>query len=581
MSYKEMRNLILPLCTALLLWSCSGSKNAAQLPKEKENDKSEARRILFGETYTDAAKEKVLENYEAAENLYQKALDLNSSSAAAHYELGNIYSLQEKPQLALEQYESAVKYDGANFWFRLSYATALRDLGQTNKAIDEFKSLIVKQPKRIELKYELAQLLLNNGKKTEGLAVINEIEEELGVTEEVSFLKQRVHLSNNDVDAAAAEIQKLIDSYPDEIAYYGILADTYVSNGRKDDALKVYEKMQRLDSTNYKLQFSLAEFYRQDEKDEQYRENLGKAFLNPEMNIDDKVKYVLTFYQVDSKNKALKQEGIDFCQKITQAHPENAKSFALLADFQYFDNQIAAAKDSYITTISLDSSRFPVWNQLIYIFADQGDTAQLVQYSKRAIDLFPNQPTVYLTYGIGLSQQEKNEAAITYLELGKDLVLDNPSLKSQFFSSLGDTYHTIKNNEESDNNYDKALSIDPNNIIVLNNYSYYLSLRNEDLQKAKQMSAKSNNLAPNQASFQDTYAWILFQLKEYEEARNWINKAIDNSSEPSGELLEHKGDILFHLGDVDGAIEFWEKAKKSGSAYDGIDRKITDKAYDK
>ncbi len=123
------------------------------------------------------------------------------------------------------------------------------------------------------------------------------------------------------------------------------------------------------------------------------------------------------------------------------------------------------------------------------------------------------------------------------------------------------------------------MNIDPNNIIVLNNYSYYLSVRNQDLEKAKRMSAKSNNLAPNQSSFQDTYAWILFQLKEYEEAKNWINKAIDSSSEPSGEILEHKGDILFHLGDADRAVEFWIKAKKSGGTSNKIDKKITDKVY--
>lgn len=574
-----MRQLILSIFTVFFLWSCSSSKNAAQLPKEKGHDKSELRRILFGETYSDAAKEKILGNFESSEKLYQKALDLNPNSAAAHYELGNIYSIQKRTQLALEQYETAVKYDESNYWFRLSYATALRGLGQTIKAIEEFKGLIEKEPKRIELKYELAQLLLNNGQKTEGLVVINKIEEELGVTEEVSFLKQRVHLSNNDVDAAAAEIQKLIDTYPNEINYYGVLADTYALNGRKEEALKVYEKMQQLDSTNYRLQFSMSEFYRQDGDNEKYLESLNKAFLNPEMDIDEKIKHVLTFYDVNSRNKEQKQEGINLCQKIALAHPQNAKSFALLADFQYFDNQIVAAKKSYIKTISLDSSRFPVWNQLIYIIADQGDTTQLVNYSKRAIELFPNQPTVYLTYGIGLSQQGKNENAIEYLELGKDLVLDNPSMKSQFYSSLGDAYHEINDNIESDKNYDKALSIDPKNIIVLNNYSYYLSLRIENLEKAKRMSAKSNNLAPNQSSFQDTYAWILFQLKEYEDAKNWINKAIDNSPNPSAELLEHKGDILFHLGDVDTALEFWQKAKKVGSTSKTIDKKIKDKTY--
>ena len=574
-----MRQLLFSFLLILALWSCSGSKNAAQLPREKGQDESEAKEVYFGEVHADAAKEKILGNIEASEKLFQKALDLKPNHPATHYELGNIYSAQKKPQLALEQYAEAVKFDKENYWFQLSYATTLRDLGQNDKAIDMFQKLTKSEPKRIELKYELAQLLLNNGQKPKGIEVINLIEEELGVTEEVSLLKQRVYLSENDIDKAAEEVQKLIDTYPDEISYYGILADTYAANGRREAALQMYEKMLLLDSTNYKIQFSLAEFYRQENNQDLYLSNLEKAFANPGMSIDGKIKYILTFYEVDSKNKEKKQEGIQLCKTLTKAHSEDAKSYALLADFQYFDNQVEAAKESYIKTIALDSGRFPVWNQLIYIFADLGDTSKLVNYSKRAIDLFPNQPTVYLTYGIGLSQQSKNEDAIEYLKLGKDLVLDNPSLKNQFYSSLGDVHHASKNNQASDQNYDKALSIDPNNIIVLNNYSYYLSLRNEDLEKAKRMSAKSNNLAPNQSSFQDTYAWILFQLKEYEKADVWISKAINNSAKPGGVLLEHKGDILYHLGDVEGAIKYWKKAKIIGGASKQIDQKIKDKKY--
>ena len=177
-------------------------------------------------------------------------------------------------------------------------------------------------------------------------------------------------------------------------------------------------------------------------------------------------------------------------------------------------------------TVALDSSRFPVWNQMMVIFSETNDTKNLVKYGARAIELFPNQPTTYLLYGMGLSQQKKHDLAIESYEMGKDVVLDNNALKAQFYSSLGDAYHELKDYKNSDYNFEEALKLDPNNVYVLNNYSYYLSLRAENLEKAKAMSSKSNNIAPNQPSFQDTYAWILFQLKEYEEANVWIDKAL-------------------------------------------------------
>jgi tetratricopeptide (TPR) repeat protein len=574
-----MRKTILPLLISFVIWSCSGSKNATQLPDDQVSGKVEKATVAFGRVYADGAKEKILGNYDAALTEFEKALDLDPKSAAANYEIGNIYSIQEKNNEALEQYRIAVKIEPDNYWFQLSLAAMLKDLGRSKEAIERFQTLVDQVPKRIELKYELAQLMLNNDRKSDGIAVMNQVEEELGVTEEVSFLKKRVYLSNNDVDNAAKEIQNLIDQYPDELAYYGVLADVYSSNGRKSDAMRIYKEMLLLDSNNYRLQYSLAEFYRQEGNKTFYKKYLDKAFANSEMSIDDKIKYVLTYYQVDSRSKIEKKEGISFCKKITTAHPDNAKGYALLADFLYFDNQTNEAKKSYIRTLELDSSRFPVWNQLIYIFAEKSDTAELVNYSKRAIDLFPNQPTVYLTYGIGLSQQGNNEEAIEYLKLGKGLVIENQSLKSQFYSSLGDCYHSIKDNANSDKNYNQALELDPNNVIVLNNYSYYLSVRNENLALAKTMSAKSNNLAPNQASFQDTYAWILFQLKEYDNALIWIEKAIENSTTPSGEILEHKGDILFKKNDLTEAVKYWEKAKLKGGASLKIDKKINDKTY--
>lgn len=336
--------------------------------------------------------------------------------------------------------------------------------------------------------------------------------------------------------------------------------------------------MNRLQPNNYQVQFSLAEYHRSEGNQEKYVENISKAFANPAMSIDDKVKYILTFYQVDDTNKEKKAEGIKLCKIIAETHPDNAKSHALLADFLYFDNQIKEAKQAYFKTLELDSSRFPVWNQLLIILSDDNDIPALLNYGERAIGLFPNQPTIYLLYGLGLSRDNQYKKAIEYYQLGSDLVIDNQALKSQIYSSIGDAHHELNENEQSDENYDKALKLDPNNVFVLNNYSYYLSLRKEKLEKAKEMSLKSNQLAPNTSSFQDTYAWILFQLGEYNSANEWIDKAM-NSGEAGGVLLEHKGDILFKSGDLKGAMEYWKKAKEKGGASEMIDRKIKDSKY--
>jgi tetratricopeptide (TPR) repeat protein len=573
-----MRYLVYIGLLGFLLQACGPKKQVLEDGSEVSKEElSERKKVAFGNAYMEATKQKVLGNYDKAGELYRSAIAIDPNSAAAHYELGVIYSFQGNNPAAFEQFREAHRLDSKNYWYHLSYATYLETNGNIEDAIKEFKSLVKNHPEQLQLKYELAKLLIEQEKAEESIAYLNMIEEEIGISEEISNLKQRIYLADNNLKGAVGELEKLIEAYPQELKYYGVLADMYLNNGKKDEALEVLKKMQEIDPDNYRVQLSLAAFHAEAGNEEEYFENIKKAISNPSMNIDEKVKFILSEYQIDSEEKEAKRKGIALCSLIVETHPSNAKAHALLADFLYFDNQLEAAKQAYFNTIELDSSRFPIWNQLLVILSESKDYQQLENYGKRAIELFPNQPSLYLLYAYGLSEQRKYEEANDYLKMGADLVVDNPALKGQFYSNLGDNLHSVKSYKESDRYYEKALEVDPNNVYVLNNYSYYLSLRKNNLDKAKAMSLKSNQLMPGQSSFQDTYAWILYQLGNYEEALEWINKALNSTSGAGGVLLEHKGDILYQLGNEEEAVEFWKKANEAGGASEFLPKKIADK----
>lgn len=569
----------LRLLVVVSLFSLFACKSSEQLTnkKIKEKELSEKEAINFGRIFIEATKEKILGNIEKSSELYQEALKIDPSSAAAHYELGLVHNAQGDTQSAFEEFRIANQIDPKNYWYKLSYATFLEGQGSIDEAIKLFKELAEENPDQLELKYELSKLLLNQGKIDQGIEYLNAIEEEIGVTEEISFLKQRIFLSLNDVDKAAAEVKNLIKAFPSNLEYYNTLANIYLSNDRPEDAKEILSQLEQRDITDYNVQFSLAKLYLRMGENELYKKYIFSAFSNKEMDIDQKIKFILANYQIGSDQKDKLEEVVSLAELIVAAHPDNAKSYALYADFLYFVDREDDAIAAYRKTISIDSSRFPVWNQLMILLSDKNETGLLLDYGPRSIELFPNQPTLYLIYGLALSSEKQYEKAVDYLELGKDLVIDNQALKSQFYSTIGDIYHELGKHEDSDENYDQALKLDPNNIYVLNNYSYYLSLRKDKLEKAKEMSLKSNRIAPGQSSFQDTYAWILFQLEEYDEALVWIDKALGSDQEGSAVLLEHKGDILFKLGKANEAVDFWKKAKDKGGASDQIDRKIEEK----
>jgi len=150
------------------------------------------------------------------------------------------------------------------------------------------------------------------------------------------------------------------------------------------------------------------------------------------------------------------------------------------------------------------------------------------------------------------------------LETGIRYVVRNDLLLAEFYNYLGDAYHQTKQDEKAFEAYDASLKINSDNSIVLNNYAYYLSLRGEQLERAKKMARKANELDPNNSSNQDTYGWVLYKLGEYKEALEWIGKSVDNHSEENAEVLEHYGDVLYKLGRTEEAREYWERAVKAG-----------------
>ncbi|MBL7937323.1 MAG: tetratricopeptide repeat protein, partial [Bacteroidia bacterium] len=161
------------------------------------------------------------------------------------------------------------------------------------------------------------------------------------------------------------------------------------------------------------------------------------------------------------------------------------------------------------------------------------------------------------------------------LEDGIEFVYDNKPLLIEFYSNLGNAYNSIKNYAKSDKAFDDALKVDPDNALILNNYSYFLSLRKEKLEKAERYSKRSNELAPNNRSYIDTYGWILYQQGKYKEAEEWLSRAVKMGSKSA--ISEHYGDVLYKLGRKEEALNYWQEAKTAGSGSELLDKKIADK----
>ena len=277
---------------------------------------------------------------------------------------------------------------------------------------------------------------------------------------------------------------------------------------------------------------SLADYYRKKgDKDKSFNE-LKLGFANSRLDIDTKINILMSYYVITETYDTLKIQAFELAEILVATHPSEAKAYSIRADFLAREMKYAEARGGPLKVISLDSSRYIIWELLLRMDAALNDFRAASGHSTRAIAMFPMQPFPYLMEGLSYSQEKKYEEAIKSLKRGVSLVVDDKELLTNFYMYLGDAYYQAGDAAEAFKAYEKVLQFDPVNAYVLNNYSYYLSLRKENLAKAASMAKKANEISPGNASFEDTYAWVLYQQGYYQEALPWIEKALANDKRP-------------------------------------------------
>lgn len=542
-----------------------------------KQDLPEQERMQAEHLFFNANKEKILGNYEQAADLFAQCIQIDKENDAAMYELAQIMQQKGKLNDALFFIRSAAAINPSNEWYQLSLAHILQKNKLYAEAVSVNAELVKNHPDRIDYYFNWANALLLDNKLAEAIKVYDKLEERVGVTAEVSIQKQNIYFKTGKIDKAISEMQKLINAFPEEPTYYEMLAELYLTNNMSEKAFEVYQMILQLNPQNPSVHLSLADYYRSTGDTAKSFEELQLAFSNKELDIDTKIKILSSYYILIQKYPVLKEQAITLNKILIATHPNEARSHAVYGDFLYQDKKYEDAKNQYLEALKINKENFLVWQQLLFVISALNDYNSLLMESEEALTLFPDQPIVYLLNGIAKTQLKKYEEAVSILNSGINLVVENPPLLVQFYANLGDVYHNLNKIHESDTAYEKALSIDPKNTYVLNNYSYYLSLRGDSLEKAEDMSKLSNELEPDNSSFQDTYAWILYKSGKYKDAKMWLEKALKNGGDTNSTILEHYGDVCYKLGDADKALEYWERAGKAGTASEWLNKKIADK----
>ncbi len=533
--------------------------------------------------FIEASREKILGNYENSAFLYKEVLKRDRGNHAAAYELARIYDVLDKDDKALSSIKMAVALDKGNPWYQM-FAADVYEKGTDYKAAAKvYKQLVDTEPTNNYYYTRWAFFLVKAKKTEEALEAYDLLEQRIGVSEEVCRKKHTLYLGMGEEEKAAAEYQKLIEYYPNQIQFRHQLAEFYYRIDKKDLALDIYKQILEIDPEDSNASLALATTNNKNtggaSDDINTLNRLKPIFEKPEIEIDAKIGELMPFLEkvVETKDKALAVAILDLSTTIEKVHPKDAKGYSLSGDILYHTGDNAAALEKYNRAIELRSNVFPIWENVMYIHAENKDFEELRTVSNRAMDIFPNQPRCYYFNGIANSEIAKQEDAVDAFKQAIMMSRKDPALQHDLYYRLGLSYYALRKFQKSDKAFEDALEINPDNVGLLNSYSFHLAQRNEKLDLAKEMAERCNKLKADNGSYQDTYGWVLYKLKDYKTAKEWTGKALKNGGDKYPDTLERYGDILFQLGDRDEALQYWQSAMEKGSTSEMLDKKISQK----
>jgi tetratricopeptide (TPR) repeat protein len=529
--------------------------------------------IEYEYAFEEAIKQCNFGNYAQSLYLFKKCLEVNSHSVASYYQISNIYLLAGDSKAALNYARSAYLFDISNKWSSLLLIKCYQLIDRNDSALVILERLMKLNFENLDLKYEYGNLLSNNGKLDEAIKCFNEIDKKIGVNEGTALARHQIYLQKHDFEHAISELNTLINAFPDEIRYLGMLAELYSSIHKSDKAKAIYEKIFKIDSTNNLALISIADFYRDIKDYEKSFVQLDKVLAKPEIQLESKMGVIIGYIRNDSDLILNKDRIRNKIGKLALDYPGDVKVEKLLVDYFIRTNSFDSAISLIDRFIDKEDNQ-EIWEQYFLLLNARYKYETILLKFSQAKNHAGNITGIYIIAGIANIQLKKYYEAVGILNDGLEIKSIKNIDKIEMLKYKGEALFKLGQSKLSDSCFEEVIKINPLDYLVLNNYSFYLALRDTLLKKAKAMSRKVIKRYPENATYLDTYAFILIKMHRYNAAYRYMVKAIIYNENGDSEIFEHMGDILFIKGKRQEAIEYWTKAKAKSRTEINIDDKI-------
>ncbi len=532
--------------------------------------------VQLEEIFIDGTREKLLGNYEKAEAKFREVLQKDPANGAASYELARVYDALKKQDEALSSAKKAVELEPTNVWFRMYFADLCQRNGKDKESAAQYEQLVKMEPKNHEYYFKWAYHLVRASQPSRAIEVYEKLEKLTGVNPEVARHKHTLYMGLGDYKNAGKEIEDLIAAFPNDTEYRHLLAIFYEQIDEKAKARETYQQILRINPNDARAGIALAEEGKSD--DIRFLHSLKPIFENPNTDIDTKIKEIIPYVSrlAETGDKNLGVTLLALASVIERVHPNSAKAHSVLGDVLYHSGDKMKALDQYQKTLKLNDKVWSVWEQLLYLYAELKDYDNLIATSEAALDIFPNQALAHYLNGVGYNGKGKHSEASGSLQQALMMSSKNPRLRYDVLTETGITWFFLKQYPKSDAAFEEALKINDKAPAALKSYSFCLASRGENLEKAKSLATRLNEIAPNLPASEDALAFVHYKLKDYKTAKELLTKALQHGGDTDPGILERYGDVLFQTGNATEAVQYWHKAIEKGGNSPLLERKATE-----
>lgn len=555
------------LCAAILLL-LTVLPFADKLMASDRKAISEDDRVKAEYIFLEAEKQRNMGRDDAFHHLLQYAHSLDPENSAIAYYLG--YSRLMKSNLSvsdslfsssLRMMRKHVDAHPEDKYEAMLYANGNMIANQVQEGLRVLKIQAERNPHNVEVQLSIADAYARLEDYRNAIAAYDSVQQWQGQSVQLSARKVRAYQALNDTVGAIGEMRLLLATAPRNVDYNLAMGNMMLMFGERDSALTYYDKAQQYEPENGATYLAKAQFYNAIGDSVNYDQQTYQALVSKDLDVASKVEVLADYarHLLVAKDSSARTENL--FKVLIEQHPNEPQIRMLFSDYLAAKDDMKGAAEQMDYAVNLDPTDAQAWNRLLVLNIISENYEAAIAAGDRAIELNPNNIELYGYIAPAYYNIKQYDKAIeVYKKALAAVDSTDTEHRSMFLGGMGDAKFSMGDTIGAFALYDQAIEIDPNNVSILNNYAYFLTLCNRDLDKAERMSAKTVQAEPQNATFLDTYAWVFYKRKEYTMAQLYIEMAIKNERRPSSDIYDHYGDILLAVGNKQEALKQWEKA---------------------